>query len=76
MSGWLVSVTTQKLSGGLPSTELYVVAVADGLDAKKQLSEAMEVTSQDILEAETALSEDTLKRLGVSQGQIKRYAPG
>lgn len=76
MSGWLVSVTTQKLGGGLPSTELYVVAVSEGVAAEEQIREMREVTPHDVVEVETAPTEDTLDRLGVQQGQIKCYSPG
>ena len=76
MSGWLISVRTQKLSGGLPATELYVAAIADQSEVEEQLREKMEVTPHDVVEVEAALSQGTLERLDVPQGQIKRYSPG
>ena len=76
MSGWLISVKSQKLSGGLPTTEVYVAAIADRSEAEDQLREKMEITPHDVVEVEVALSQDTIDRLDVPQGQIKRYSPG
>ncbi|MFC0387962.1 hypothetical protein [Muricoccus vinaceus] len=76
MSGWLISVKSQKLSGGLPTTEVYVAAIADQSEAEEQLREKMEITPHDVVEVEVALSQDTIDRLDVPQGQIKRYSPG
>jgi len=76
MSGWLISVKTERLSGGLPATEIYIAAIADQSEAEEQLREKMEITPHDVVEVEAALSQGTIDRLDVPQGQIKRYSPG
>ena len=71
MSGWIISVKTERLGGGDPLTQYYGVRISDKEEAIAALRKALGATPDEVVRAEVPKPDEYFDFLEIEGGKAR-----